>query len=282
MKRIVHLVLLGRTLALYYLQFWLLNSRWMLLKLGIIRQRNSVGCVISLTSYPERIKSLNIVLKCLINQSVRVQEIRVYIDAGNEEKFGILINRYKPYGVKFISCDEALRSYTKLIPILKEVYAIPIISVDDDVLYSKTMVEELWNFHEFFPTCAIGHRGVLRPLDSSLETTYKRWPEAKYSGNPTNSVLLTGMAGILYPPNSFHEIVLDSVMFKKLAPTADDLWFNYCLRKRGTKSFLIANKNGDPFSIKGSQSSALWMKNVDELGNDFQLQNIIGALGPLD
>lgn len=282
MKRIIHLILLGRSFASYHFQFSLINLRWILVRSGAIKQQDSLPCVISLTSYPERFKSLNVVLKSLLSQSKGVEEIRVYVDSGNEQETQKLIHKYSKFGVNFLFCDESLKSYTKLIPTLREIKNLPIITVDDDVLYRKTMVEELWKFHKIYPIYAIGHRGVIRPQDSSTKEPYFIWPEARHVGEGSMNVLLTGMAGILYPPDSLHEIVLERTLFKKLAPTADDLWFNYCLRKRNTKSFLIGSRNRDPFSIKGSQARALWVKNVDGHLNDSQLQQIIGALGPLD
>jgi len=282
MKRTLHILLIVKTMTLYQFQLLSLNARWVFVRLGLIKQKISTECAISLTSYPSRFKSLNIVLKCLLTQSIRVPELRVYIDSGHEYNSRGIMNKYEKFGVKFIFCDEVLKSYTKLIPSLRELGGIPVITVDDDVLYGKSMVEDLLRYHKLYPGCAIGHRAVIRPLDSNLGFTYKDWPEARFTGKAGYDVFLTGMAGILYPPDSFNEIVLDTKLFKLLAPTADDLWFNYCLRKHGTKSFVIANKNRDPFSIRGSQTAALWVKNVDGRQNDLQRQNIISELGPLD
>ena len=35
----------------------------------------------------------------------------------------------------------------------------------------------------------------------------------------------TGVGGVLYPPNSLNQEMMDSEIFKQIAPTTDDIWF---------------------------------------------------------
>ena len=44
----------------------------------------------------------------------------------------------------------------------------------------------------------------------------------------------TGVGGVLYPPHSLDESMLDPEVFMKLAPTTDDVWFWAAAVSKGT------------------------------------------------
>ena len=101
--------------------------------------------IVSLTSYGERVsKSAALVVYSLMKQSVQPDKIVLWLD---ENKWN---NDVLPSNIKYLIrnglevrfCKD-LRSFTKLIPALKEFPEKCIITVDDDVFYSPQMVYEL-------------------------------------------------------------------------------------------------------------------------------------------
>jgi hypothetical protein len=89
------------------------------------------------------------------------------------------------------------------------------------------MLRNLLRLHERYPDAIIAHRAKrLKP-----NAPYRKWRRYKWYGffmkilQPRLSNLQTGVAGVLYPPNSLASEMLDSKIFMEIAPTADDLWF---------------------------------------------------------
>ena len=120
-----------------------------------------------------------------------------------------------------------IRSYGKLIPALKDFPDAIIVTVDDDVWYHKNMLRDLLRLHEQLPNAILAHRAkIIKP-----EKPYRKWSKYRWYDfifkkihvNPR--ILQTGVGGVLYPPHSLCEDMLDEKLFTEIAPTTDDIWF---------------------------------------------------------
>ena len=87
------------------------------------------------------------------------------------------------------------------------------------------------------PEAIIAHR--VRKI--SMDRPYNKWRKYKWydflfrriHAGYTN--LQTGVGGVLYPPHSLDESMLDAGLFTRIAPTADDIWFWAAAVAKGTK-----------------------------------------------
>lgn len=74
-----------------------------------------------------------------------------------------------------------------------------------------------------------------------------------------------GCGGVLYPPHTLHENVLNENEFLKELPTHDDIWFWGQALRNNTKISVLKNgydlKN---YMIEGSQADSLWQKNKNK------------------
>lgn len=109
--------------------------------------------------------------------------------------------------------------------------------------------------------------------ENNQVSPYEDWGYPK-KNIPSLNVFPTGVGGILYPPNSLHQEVLNKSVFMSLAPTGDDIWFKAMSLKNNTKVVAIDGKFTEFPSIRGSQDEALWHTNVEMKKNDEQIKKV--------
>lgn len=187
--------------------------------------------IISLTSFPQAIPYAVQAIQSVLNGTTKPDKIVLYLTASqfpNDEipqELQELVNKNPIFEVRFY--DEDIRSYTKLIPALKDFPDDIIVTIDDDILYRKNMLCDLLRLHKQIPNTIIAHR--VKKL--KMNAPYRQWKKyrwyhfllKKWHFKFTN--MQTGVGGVLYPPRSLKSEMLDSALFKEIAPTADDIWF---------------------------------------------------------
>lgn len=186
--------------------------------------------IISLTTHGKRIHTVHRVIECLFQQSLKVQKIVLYLS--NEEVQSIdqlpqVLQRQMLRGldIRFV---RDLRSYTKLLPALKEFPEATIITVDDDIFYPLNMIERLIRAHFAHPgaICSLVNRKLFLNADGKIGN-YNDFPFETVCAQDVTSTMIVpeGFGGVLYPPHSFPEEVFNEAQFMQLSPSADDLWF---------------------------------------------------------
>lgn len=191
--------------------------------------------IISLTSYPARIETVNQTIESLLNQTMKADKVILWLAP---EQFP---NKEKDLPEHLLAlCDKGLtidwyhdiKSYKKLIPTLKKYPEAIIVTADDDLLYDKNWLLYLYNSYLTEKNVIHCHRitrlynigNQLRILDRNLYLNKKNcYREDIKKASYFNK--LSGGAGTLYPPHSLHKDVLDEETFMQLAPTSDDIWF---------------------------------------------------------
>ena len=197
--------------------------------------------IVSLTSFPAAIPFAVGAVKSILNGSVLPDKIVLYLTASQfpddkiPNELQKLVNENSIFEVKFY--DENIRSYTKLIPALKDFPDDIIVTIDDDVAYHKNMLLKLLELNKKYPNTVIGHR-IRHIKQGSAYSDWKRYKSYRYitkGCRPKFTNLQTGVGGVLYPPNSLKQEMLDSEIFMKIAPTVDDIWFWAAAVASGTK-----------------------------------------------
>ena len=229
--------------------------------------------IISLTSYPERFKTLPLVLESLQKQSVAADKIELWIEENDKNKLTSEIFKFNKVKVKF--CENDLFSYKKIIPALAENKNRYIATFDDDVIYPFNSLESLINMSKNFPGDIIANRMHKIKLINNMPDTYNNWEHDFKKFDPL--VFLTGVGGVLYPPRSFHDDILKIDLFKKFCPTNDDIWINWMIK---------LNKNNIRFSNIATSyemikiiKTGLYKKNVKQKHNDTQINLMIEQYG---
>ena len=177
--------------------------------------------IVSLTSYRERFKDLPITLYSLLNQSLKPDRIILWLNEDCEDL------AYLPYEItQFIKNGLEIRfvkdigSYTKVIPAFKEFKRSIILTADDDIYYPKDWLEKLYLSYIAHPEDIHVHRAHR----ANLSLPYEKWEKHVNEESARFDNFLTGVGGVLYPPNCFTNEVLREDIFLKSAPKADDIW----------------------------------------------------------
>jgi len=237
--------------------------------------------IVSLTSYPSRFKTLHLTLKCLLLQDMSADKIILWIEKKHISLLPQNVLNLKKYGLKVRITKEEIKSYTKIIPTLRNYPAANIITVDDDLYYPNNMIRSLVLKHKSRPNHVIANRTHLMKFnDNGNLKSYKDWGKGKFDENNLFNNFFTTGAGVLFPPDCFHGDVAKSDLFKKLAPNADDVWLNWMLYLAkypvcisGNKFELLEWHGTQTISLKQTNNA----KNI--FNNDTQIMNMIGHYG---
>ncbi|MDL2243254.1 glycosyltransferase [Bacteroidales bacterium OttesenSCG-928-J19] len=197
--------------------------------------------IVSLTSFPAAIPFATQAIQSILDGSVFPDKIVLYLTASqfpnNEipESLQVLKEGNPSFEVRFY--EENIRSYTKLIPALRDFPDDIIVTVDDDMQYGKHLLRRLLRLHKRYPEAIIGHRVRHLKLNAPYLKS-KRYMNTRFltkSLRPRFGNLQTGIGGVLYPPHSLKPEMLDSRLFMEIAPTTDDIWFWAAAVANGTR-----------------------------------------------
>lgn len=250
-------------------------------KLGDYRGINSnieESIIVSLTSFPQRIDNVALVILSIMRQTIRPD---IYLWLAKEQfPKGIdsLPNNLKEllkYKLHIEFCDD-IKSHKKYYYSMKNNPDKIIITVDDDVLYPSNVIEELIRLHKKYPKCIICTRGHLITVNDKTIDNYNEWIDNPYiEEKPNINICPTGVGGVLYPPHSLDREVFNKKNIMKLCLNADDLWLKAMSLKHNTN---IVKSTKFPYcflTVGDSQNVKLSTLNVNGNKNDEQMQNIL-------
>ena len=223
--------------------------------------------IVSLTSFPAAIPYAIQAIQSILEGSVLPDKIILYLTASQfpDEKvpatLSALAEENKVFEIRFY--EENIRSYTKLVPALKDFPDDIIVTIDDDMHYAKHMLRRLLHLHKRYPDAIIGHRiRHLKPnAPYNMSKRYMNFRFITKSLKPKFGNLQTGIGGVLYPPNSLKKEMLDSKLFMEIAPTTDDIWFWAAAVENGTKIAPVPFGNWNPREL--NKPIEISLKNVN-------------------
>lgn len=194
---------------------------------------------VSVTSISKNQHLLSKSLISIINQTLKPTKIFVYLSSepsffdkgfeNNKIKDSNLVITLKNPLIKII-WGKDMGPFGKLLPILKQKWVEDciIITIDDDIIYSKDLIKNLVKDYNKYK-CVISYRGFTPNLDNIENFDYRK-SKALISKNLYN--FPTGVGGILYKPEFFHktkDLIFDENIFLNSCDKQDDIWF-YLIR----------------------------------------------------
>lgn len=192
---------------------------------------------ISLTSINQRQDILYETLLSIKNQTIKIDQCFIYLseepyisDIGFRDRMIDNVNLKKIIQENDLFVVKWVKNtgpYRKLLPLLKEKWDenCIIITLDDDVVYNKHIIEKMINKYEEHK-CCISYRGFSLDFDKIENIDYEKRCALiqTYLFN-----FHTGNGGVLYHPSFFkktHDLIFDSTVYTELCKTSDDIWFN--------------------------------------------------------
>ena len=238
------------------------------------KKYNNEKVIVSLTSYGERLA--NVVSYAIIS-----------ILRGIEKSIHIVLTVFKE-DIRFIQGDikllidnnviELLVAEENLKPHLKYYYAmkkyknVPIITIDDDGIYTQDLVSSLLKCYEQHKNSVCARR--CHAIPQMKDASYLSW-KFQISDNsiPSYRKFATGVGGVLYPPNvlDIDNIDLDEL---KSCLCTDDIFLKAIENRKGIDIQIVQDVQKHPFPIRNqiTMSSALSNQNVINKANDHYLK----------
>jgi len=235
--------------------------------------------IVSLTSYDKRINDVYLPIESIMSNSTKPNKIVLWLGENmkncplpetlkNQQKRGLEIRFTKD-----------IRSYTKLIPSLKEFPNDTIITIDDDVLYPCDTIETLLNAHKKNSNLIYARRMHRIIVGADNIRPYQKWDWEIQDDKISPLNFPTGIGAVLYPPKCFSEEVFNENVFGDICKFADDIWFKAMSLLNGVNSQKVNTENSrKEFGISGFLENepmnvlGLWNKN--RTMNDIQLKAV--------
>ena len=252
---------------------------------SLASNKTSPLIIVSLTSFPVRFCNLHYVIKSILEQSVKVDRICLYLD--DTVSKDLLPQNLKDLESKglleILFRDQDIKPHKKYYFAIKEHPDDIVITVDDDLIYPNNLVESLIKTHQEFPTCVVACRGhkILFDEDGVIKP-YNDWLwEYPNENEPSMKLFACGSGGVLYPPHCMkEEWLLRLDLINKLSKNNDDIWLKAVQVKSGTKVvFTDRSVKEKRVQVYGSQTVSLNSSNVNKCVNDTYIECIMGYFG---
>lgn len=252
-------------------------------ELGLNSRNRDTKIIVSLTSFPERINEVKFTIYSLLNQKLKPDELVLWLASdefkNKEEDLPISLLNLTKNGLSIRWYEKNIKSYKKLIPSLKSFPNSIIVTADDDIFYPENWLFDLFEEHKRHPLDVICTRSrkIFINEDNTI-AEYNKWKISKNEEKSSFFNFFTGAGGVLYPPNSLDERVLNEELAMELCPSTDDIWFWAMTVLNGRKIKLIKNNLSsltflNPFrELNLNNQKALWKVNVGNNENDIQIK----------
>lgn len=229
--------------------------------------------IFSLTSYPARFDYLDQVIRSLKKQSIPADQVVINIAKADKKHFKL--NNYYGIEVNFV---EDLKAMKKLLPTLKSHSNHNIITVDDDTMYPPHLSERLLRGSTENPGAVVAGRARKVTRSNEGFAPYLEWPLLFDGHEKSKDVLPTGVGGVLYPKNVFHNDVFDKDQYMNYI-TKDDFWWYAQARRKGTEFVQVPvfDKNNFP-NISPIANKGLYYYG-NKYANDEALSSLVSMYG---
>ncbi|GFI48234.1 hypothetical protein IMSAGC019_03561 [Lachnospiraceae bacterium] len=244
--------------------------------------------IVSLTSYPSRIRDISKVLDSIMVQTYLPDKVVLYLSEKQfpKRKLPVDLSAYFTLGLEIHWCQDDMKSHKKYLYAFKEYPKDSIITIDDDVYYEKHMIEEFVQCIDKYPQCILARRTHLITIenDGSISPYERWWGEClHYIGIPRMDLFAVGCGGILYPPNLLTQEVLNTDSIKKHCMYADDIWLKVMELISGIPVVQVQTRILDRFNKEFAQDG-LYQHYNGNGGNDRSFHHILGiydySVGP--
>ncbi len=230
------------------------------------------GPVVSVTTYGSRLKSVHLVLESIAAGSRLPSRLILWVDrpadfSNPTPELQRLIAR----GLEYRLSDN-YGPHTKYFPYLlsTESPSIPLVTADDDLLYSRWWLEGLLHSYDAAPEFLHCYRAHKVSMTSGRLAPYRSWQKCD-STLPSYRHFPTGVSGCIYPAALQQALKMADTAFLASCPKADDVWIHATALRRGIKIKQIRNHPlRFPF-VPGTQGSGLYHSNVLGDQNDEQI-----------
>ena len=235
--------------------------------------------VVSLTSFPERINLVPLVIESILYQKMQPSQIVLWL---SEEEFPskLKLTRWlvdlQKRGLIIRFVEENLKPHKKYFYAFKAFPDSSILTIDDDEYYPPNLIMDFMQYHCKFPKVIIGSKAREITFFQNTFKSYNDWVICKGFHPPSANLLNIGSGGILYPSLSLSERIFDKNLLLQHALLADDLWIKFANENKDVKNMCIGHRFKQIFIpiIAVNQTPSLFDLNVNQCSNDKVLHDL--------
>lgn len=171
-----------------------------------------------------------------------------------------------------IHLSEDLGPHTKYYPYIdrESEFDAPLVTADDDILYPRDWLQQLIEAYEANPSAVHCYRVHRMRLNNKRFMPYNEWGRC-LSTSPTHLNFITGVSGVIYPPNFLEYLKHQGRAFTHCCPASDDIWLTVNALRGGFKIAQVKDAPVNFGMILGSQKRRLYTSNVQAGDNQYQL-----------
>lgn len=232
--------------------------------------------VVSLTTHGIRLQEVYLSIESIMQGTLKPNRIILWLSKEYENKpLPASLKLQMKRGLEVKYCED-FGPFTKMFYTLENFPDSIIITIDDDIIYDINLVDNLVRSYIESPECISANRILKMKLDTNNRPiSYLKWIWDAMPSTTSPLNFATGVGGVLYPPHSLDNEVLNKEVILNTCPKEDDAWW-YCMAlKKGTK-VKQCNKS-HYFQNDNVQSIALQNENIDPSNcrSDIQLKAIM-------
>jgi hypothetical protein len=176
----------------------------------------------------------------------------------------------KKYGIQVFFFDDNLKPHNKYYYAMKLFPNSLLITVDDDNMYDKNLIRDLYASFLRHPAAVSARRVHKIGRNNNGEVLpYNKWLyEYLKEINPSLGLLATGVGGVLYPPGILPPETFDANKIRELCLNADDIWLKFMELKNNVPVVRVKGGRVHPLTIKKAQKINLQKNNYHKNQND--------------
>ena len=190
-------------------------------KLGLNDAPRRMKLICTLTTFPDRIDSVQYTIKSLFNQSMKPDKIVLWLAESEFKDFEFpeSIKQLQKRGLELRYCENYFghKRYYKIIEEQREDELI--VMFDDDIIFPYYMLERLYDKWLEFPDCVICDRGQVLTFEGHDVLNPGRWSSISNVGidTPSYRILASPGGGCLFPPRAFYKDANNTDIIRKYA-----------------------------------------------------------------
>jgi hypothetical protein len=182
-----------------------------------------------MTSFKERLKYESyLAISSILNNKQLPTKICIIINSYDKDNIPQLFKEHPL--IEIIYTDVDLKGHNKYYHTALKYPDSVIITIDDDVIYPATFVEDCIKAYKDSPTTVNAVRVHKIKYKENSILPYKQWEWESKETEASYDLFFTGVGGVVYPPNFFKKKDLNIEEIHKYIKT-DDIFLNYLCRK---------------------------------------------------
>ncbi len=232
------------------------------------------GPVVSLTTFGARLAEVFLTIESIGLGTLLPSRLILWLQ--DEETFNRRpdsLKRLESRGLE-VCLTKTYGSHSKYYPYVQsqDMFDRPLVTADDDVLYSKWWLAGLASASAEDASIVNCYKARVVHLGDGVVKSYFDWTDCD---NTQPSVLhfATGVAGVIYPAALLPRLKQAGDAFLALCPQADDVWLHANAIRAGLRIRQISRKQVDFPVIPGTQSCGLFQTNIWSGRNDAQIKS---------